>query len=80
MPAGSAILAAPEASSVAVPIVLPSARKVTVPVGIPPDAEEAFAVMVSGWNCGKEAADSETATLALPVVTVIGRAGAVLLP
>jgi hypothetical protein len=77
---GSTILATPAAFRVPVPIRLPSAKKVIVPVGMPPDAEEAFAVMVSGWNCGSDAAERETATVALPVVTVIVRAGAVLLP
>ena len=80
MARGSTILAAPVASSKPVPMSLPSAKKVTVPVGMPPDAEEAFAVMASGWNCGNEAADRETATFAATVVTVTLRAGAVLLP
>jgi hypothetical protein len=47
---------------------------------MPPEDEEAFAVMARGWNCGNEAAERETTTFAVPVVTVTLRGGAVLLP
>jgi hypothetical protein len=80
MARGSTIVAAPEASSKAAPMSLPSAKKVTVPVGMPPEDEEALAVIASGWNCGNEAADRETATFAATVVTVTLRGAAVLLP
>ena len=45
---GSVMLAMPAEFSAATPMVLPSAKKVTVPVGMPPDAEESFALMVRG--------------------------------
>jgi hypothetical protein len=77
---GSTMAAMPEEFSAAAPIAMPSARKVTVPVGMPPDAEESFAEMVRGWNCGREAGERVTTAVALPVVTVMLRAGAVLLP
>ena len=75
---GSTIFATPVGFSAAVPTDVPSAKKVTVPVGIPPVADVTFAVMVRGWNCGSEAAEKLTEVLVLPVVTVTLRAGAVL--
>lgn len=74
------MLPTPAAFSVAAPIAVPSARKVTVPVGMPPLADESFALMVRGWNCGNEAEESMTTAVAVPVVTVTLRAGAVLFP
>ena len=72
------MLATPDAFSEPVPMDWPSAKKVIVPVGIPPVAEATLAVIVKGWNCGTEAGDSVTAALVVPVVTVMLRAGAVL--
>ena len=72
--------ATPLAFSVAAPMAFPSARKVTLPVGIPPFAEESFALMVRGWNCGTEADENVMTAFAVPVVTVTLRGAAVLLP
>ena len=74
------MLAIPAEFSAAAPMVLPSAKKVTVPVGTLPLAEESFALMVRGWNCGREAEEKLTTALAVPVVTVMLRGEAVLLP
>jgi hypothetical protein len=72
------MLATPAEFSAAVPRSVPSAKKLTVPVGMPPVAEVTFAVRVRGWNCGNEADEKVTAVLVLPVVTVTLSAGAVL--
>lgn len=72
------ILTVPAEFNVPDPIMAPSAKKVTVPVGIPPVAEETFAVIVRGWNCGSDAEERMTAVLVVPVVTVTLSAGAVL--
>ena len=72
------MLATPAAFNVPAPIMAPSAKNVTVPVGIPPVAEETFALIVTGWNCGSDADERMTAVVVVPVVTVTLSAGAVL--